>query len=980
MNALPPSDFDAGYRILEPHEPGRPRPPRGFASNRQAALNAQRRGFTVFPLHGGITPAIPNWRGAATTNVGVAHKLWTENLDYTVGAVLDGVVALCAEGRAGAEQLAALQNKYGPLPKTAAALSSGELYIFLRLPDGVRVKADTLAPAVEVLSGGFIGLPSASNEDTDRWVNRRPIELPPRGWLDLIAEPSASQTQTEGNDDMGAGAEAIKKFREGRLPDVPALVTDQQVPDTADSDHDDKKDEKDTSEIVQQKPAQTGGLFDDLIPSAAAPSPQSATAEQRYYSAKHKAAREHAANGWSVFPCKPNSKEPAIAGWPHAATMNPERIDGWWRENPNYNIGGATEGKLVADLDNKNGGSVEKSSDTLKARGPLPDTQASLTPSGGVHLIYDLPPHVSVRNSASKIAPGVDIRGSGGHILLPGSTIDGRSYQWIEGCSPKDRKQRAIAPQWFIDAAKARLEKSSAAGKQLGDEIDPDWAVTAAEKYIRELPETPEGSRNNTAYGVAAKLFDWPLSKAKVNELMTEWNETKCSLDSDELAGRVDSAAVSRQNARGVIGTSNGLNPVEVDESKHPAKAKSKSDEGKKDGNETDEPLATPYAPKDPTTIPPREWLMLGMLCRRNLSILAGPPGVAKTQLLLTVALALVTGRGDILGLPVKKRCRVWFWNQEDPLDELERRIAALRIAFDISDEDLLDENGKQMLFLNSGVDDPLLLAEANGDRAVKRGAKVDAIINEIRANKIDVLMLDPTVEFHEAPESDNAQMRKVMGFAREIIVATGCAGHLGAHTRKPDKASSKGFAGDMDAIRGASAQAGVARIAHTLMLASADDAKRWRLDGSHLDYVRLDMAKNNLGRRWSEPRVFKFDEIPIGMEAEPIGVLRPVQLSAREDNRLDILAAAMKEAGRTEARANEVIGMLPDDHKRLFGKNKTHWAREVQKAFVGPAEATTEHGILSWSCAGEKSPTVLRLQSAPSAPGTENDLAQMQN
>jgi hypothetical protein len=85
------------------------------------------------------------------------------------------------------------------------------------------------------------------------------------------------------------------------------------------------------------------------------------------------------------------------------------------------------------------------------------------------------------------------------------------------------------------------------------------------------------------------------------------------------------------------------------------------------------------------------------------------------------------------------------------------------------------------------------------------------------------------------------------------------------------------------------------------------------------------------------------------------------------------MLAAAMKAARWGEARVSAVIDALPEHQKKLFGKNKTHWAREVQKAFVGPPEAVTEHGILSWSCAGKKSPTMLRLQSAPSAPTGAN-------
>lgn len=156
-------------------------------------------------------------------------------------------------------------------------------------------------------------------------------------------------------------------------------------------------------------------------------------------------------------------------------------------------------------------------------------------------------------------------------------------------------------------------------------------------------------------------------------------------------------------------------------------------------------------------------------------------------------------------------------------------------------------------------------------------------MIEEIRGNDIQAVIFDPLAEFHEAQESDNAQMRRVMGFAREIITTTGCAGYIGAHTRKPDKASSKGFAGDLDAIRGASAQAGVIRIAHTLLPASADDAKYWQMQGSHLNYVRLDMAKTNLGRKWTEPTWFTFDEVPISME-ERIGVLRPANLSKKED------------------------------------------------------------------------------------------------
>lgn len=686
------------------------------------------------------------------------------------------------------------------------------------------------------------------------------------------------------------------------------------------------------------------------------------------FSSKLEAALEAMRRGFNVFPLVPNTKRPAIEQWQHAATKDVARITQWWTENPDYNIGISMDGYAAVDIDTRHGGWDTFKELSLTEDLPNHRTLLTRTASNGAHMIYSVPEGERLKNGANKFGQGIDLKtGAGAYLVAPGSTIGDKAYSWTND------RPIALMPPGLLERARgsAPTTKSSAAGKRLVEEDDD--AVRLATNWLTDrAPDGEAGSRDNTAFKVAAKLYDFGVSKTTALELLHEWNERRCSppLEPEELERIADSAGRNRSNPIGVRHPANaeGFEPVEI--APRTQGARGEFETGKKD-----EPLARPYVLKDPTTIPPREWLIPGILCRRNLSILAGPPGVSKTTLLLTVALALVTGREDLLGLTVKKRCRVWFWNQEDPLDELERRIAAICLAFGVSDEDLLDADGKPMLWLNSGVDEPLLLATVDGNRKMKRGNAINKMIEEIRAKKIDVVLLDPMVEFHEAEESDNAQMRKVMGCAREIIVATGCAGYIGTHTRKPDKSSSKGFAGDMDAIRGASAQVGAARIVHTLLLASADDAKRWGMEDSHLNYVRLDMAKNNLGRRWAEPRWFKFDEIPIGMERELVGVLRPAHLAGEaEPDRLEILAAAMKAAGLEEARASVVISMLPEHQKRLFGKTKANWSREVQKAFVGPPGAKTEHGTLSWSCAGERSPTMLHLQSASSAQSDPND------
>jgi hypothetical protein len=605
---------------------------------------------------------------------------------------------------------------------------------------------------------------------------------------------------------------------------------------------------------------------------------------------------------------------------------------------------------------------------------PNTQTLTAVTSSGGHDLIYRLPEDVRLKKGADRFGQGIDLQTGSAYLVAPGSTIKGNpkyphcdgEYQWL------DDRPIAPMPDGLIEIAlKAGKpgKKSSAAGKRLVEEDEDTFRLSRA--YLKHrAPEATTGHRNETLVRVANEFGDYGATEATTLAFGLRWNEEKCSppLDIDEVQRTVSSALQSRDMPFGWNHPNNNSGFERVEIAPRFVSLPTPISFSDPAAIEEDKPLATPYIPGDPSQIKAREWLIKGLLCRRYISLLAGPAGVSKTTLLLMIALALVTGRQDILGMPVKKRSRVWFWNQEDPLDELQRRLAALRIALDIKDEELADEDGKPMLYLNSGVDNSLLLAIADGDRKVKRGKLVSAVIRDIQAKGIDAMILDPLVEFHEAPESDNALMRRVMGFAREITSVTGCGVHIGTHTRKPDKASSKGFAGDLDIIRGASAQGGVARVAHTLLAASADDAKQWTMEGSRHEYVRLDMAKNNLGKRWPEPRWFRFDETPIGMESEPIGFLRPVELGSHTDDRLDLLAAAMKSAGLEEARATTVIEKLPDHQRRPFGTNRRHWSREVQKAFVGPPKHEYEGGILSWSCAGEKSPTMLHFQSAPSA------------
>lgn len=69
----------------------------------------------------------------------------------------------------------------------------------------------------------------------------------------------------------------------------------------------------------------------------------------------------------------------------------------------------------------------------LKHLFTIPETVVVLTPSGGSHLWLTGPPDRVVPNSASRLAPGIDIRGTGGYLLGPGSLTAHGIYRLAPG-------------------------------------------------------------------------------------------------------------------------------------------------------------------------------------------------------------------------------------------------------------------------------------------------------------------------------------------------------------------------------------------------------------------------------------------------------------------------------------------------------------------------------------------------------------------
>ena len=152
------------------------------------------------------------------------------------------------------------------------------------------------------------------------------------------------------------------------------------------------------------------------------------------------AALQLAAQGYRVFALKPYGKRPIVENWPERATRDPLQIREWWTRVPYANIGILTGSDLyVVDLDRKHGPNGPVNYQRLcKELGIDPRTRWARTANNGFHLYYSLPEGVELRNTAGKLAPGVDGRGQGGYVVAPPSRLHSGIYQWggIKDISP----------------------------------------------------------------------------------------------------------------------------------------------------------------------------------------------------------------------------------------------------------------------------------------------------------------------------------------------------------------------------------------------------------------------------------------------------------------------------------------------------------------------------------------------------------------
>lgn len=241
--------------------------------------------------------------------------------------------------------------------------------------------------------------------------------------------------------------------------------------------------------------------------------------------------------------CTQPGKHPIGALVPNGvtnATTNLQTVERLFNRAPYANVGLATGRTVVLDVDPRHGG--DASLEALEAQhGPLPETTRALTGGGGWHVLFRAPAGVEIRNSAGKLAPGLDVRGTGGYVVAPPSLhASGRRYEWSVDHHP-DEVPPAEMPAWLVTV----LAEPAGGGAA---RTTSDWRKLVAEGV-------PEGGRNPAVAALTGHLLRRYVDPVVVYELIHAWNATRCQPPLD--AAEVDKVVLSitrremkRQEAR----------------------------------------------------------------------------------------------------------------------------------------------------------------------------------------------------------------------------------------------------------------------------------------------------------------------------------------------------------------------------------------------------------------------------------------------
>ena len=313
----------------------------------------------------------------------------------------------------------------------------------------------------------------------------------------------------------------------------------------------------------------------------------------------------YADRGWSVFPVR--DKRPLIA-WKDGSSSEREDIDSMpWDGATGVGVDCGKSGLVVIDVDDVN--AIPVLAESLGWDPTDDETAIARTGRGGYHIYYQAG-EKAVRNSASKVVPGIDVRGDGGYVVLPPSVHEtGRKYEW----STPHTTLRPI-PEKMVELFNYREEPTPAAPAPAVSH--EKWGLAALAAEAHEVEASQPGRRNDQLNTSAFRIFgivkgghlDEAIARLRLHNAGLH-----VGLSADEIKGTLDSAW-------------NAAEPRHPEQDLQPVALRRHSDETRR----TYRTLSV----EELESLPPPKWLLPDILPEGQ-TWLYGEPGSGKTFLAL---------------------------------------------------------------------------------------------------------------------------------------------------------------------------------------------------------------------------------------------------------------------------------------------------------------------------------------------------------
>jgi hypothetical protein len=564
-----------------------------------------------------------------------------------------------------------------------------------------------------------------------------------------------------------------------------------------------------------------------------------------------------------VFPILPNSKDPLPGkSWKEISTNDPEQIrriatyegvdesgNAVSYRHCNWALDCEKSGASVLDIDlkTKETGELVNGLDTLESLYPElePGGLISQTPRGGQHHFF----LGKMKNSADKLGPGLDTRGPGGYVVLPGSiSKHNKPYTWVSFGTPKS------IPGWLSQAVGRPSERKPEAQTPITEE--KDHHVETAIRYLKaEAPEAIEGSGGDrTTYEVCCRLRDLGVGEGTAASLLLEhWNPSKAHppWDGHDLQVKVRNAYRYAKDRQG------NATPEAVFGAAIP------------DFGEWESAASITSA-----SIKPRDWVLGQRYMAGSVTVTAADGGVGKSLLSYLEGFSVASGK-QLTHDKVYKKGRVLLFNAEEPLDEIHRRVYAARLFHCLTDEDSAD------LAIKSGAGQNWRLLLPHSGEPVVRQELIDFFVKEVERHEAVLLMLDPLIRFHGVDENSSVMMDRLCDLFLHIAWKTNAAVSLVHHTNKDPHTTAS-----MKAVRGSSSIIAAARTGRVACKMTPADAKQFGLPPSVApNYFQIAAPKGNYAppgaaaADWYKLETVKVGHFmrPWGMEDEHAPTVRPV-------------------------------------------------------------------------------------------------------